>query len=58
MTIKKLWVWILVAAGIGLGLDDAAQAGPTLDKVKAAGQISCGVQTGQAGFATPDSQGR
>jgi general L-amino acid transport system substrate-binding protein len=39
-------------------LGGAAQAGPTLDKVKQAGQISCGVQTGQAGFAAPDSQGR
>jgi len=36
----------------------AAQAGVTLDKVKQAGQISCGVQTGLAGFAAPDSQGR
>jgi general L-amino acid transport system substrate-binding protein len=35
----------------------AAQAGPTLDKVKAAGQISCGVPTGIAGFAAPDNQG-
>jgi general L-amino acid transport system substrate-binding protein len=36
----------------------AAHAGVTLDKVKQAGQISCGVQTGLAGFAAPDSQGR
>jgi general L-amino acid transport system substrate-binding protein len=35
----------------------AAQAGPTLDKVKSAGIISCGVPTGIAGFASPDSQG-
>jgi general L-amino acid transport system substrate-binding protein len=39
-------------------LTGLAQAGPTLDKVKQAGQISCGVQTGLAGFAAPDSQGR
>jgi general L-amino acid transport system substrate-binding protein len=39
-------------------LAGSAQAGPTLDKVKQAGQISCGVQTGLAGFAAPDSQGR
>jgi general L-amino acid transport system substrate-binding protein len=34
-----------------------AVAGPTLDKIKQAGSFSCGVQTGLAGFAQPDSQG-
>src|SRR6266852_8408094 len=58
MTTKSLWVQVFAVAGMVLGLGSAAQAGPTLDKVKQAGQISCGVQTGQAGFATPDSQGR
>jgi general L-amino acid transport system substrate-binding protein len=48
----------LAAIGIGLGPGGAAQAGVTLDKVKQAGQISCGVPTGVAGFAAPDSQGR
>src|SRR6266700_3258682 len=57
MTIK-LCVHMLAAAGVGLSLENAAQAGPTLDKVKQAGQISCGVPTGIAGFAAPDSQGR
>ena len=41
----------------GLGGMQAAQAGPTLDKIKQAGSFSCGVQTGLAGFAQPDSQG-
>jgi general L-amino acid transport system substrate-binding protein len=36
----------------------AAQAGPTLDKVKQNGAVTCGVQTGLAGFAQPDSQGK
>ena len=54
--IKKLWVLTLVVAVTALG--GAAQAGPTLDKVKQAGRISCGVPTGVAGFAAPDSQGR
>jgi general L-amino acid transport system substrate-binding protein len=53
----KLWVRVLTAAG-AMVVAGAAQAGPTLDKVKQAGQISCGVQTGLAGFAAPDSQGR
>src|SRR5271156_4561339 len=48
----------LLAICIGLGFGGAAQAGATLDKVKQAGQISCGVPTGIAGFAAPDSQGR
>ena len=57
MTIKR-WVQVLAAAGVVVALTGLAQAGPTLDKVKQAGQISCGVQTGLAGFAAPDSQGR
>jgi general L-amino acid transport system substrate-binding protein len=57
MMIRRVWVQLLaVAAATALG--GVAQAGPTLDKVKQAGQISCGVNTGQAGFAAPDSQGR
>src|SRR5499427_10675057 len=54
MTIRH---WIGAVAAICVGFASAAQAGPTLDKVKAAGQISCGVPTGVAGFAAPDSQG-
>jgi general L-amino acid transport system substrate-binding protein len=57
MTIK-LWVQVLAGAGVVVAFAGSAQAGPTLDKVKQAGQISCGVQTGLAGFAAPDSQGR
>jgi general L-amino acid transport system substrate-binding protein len=41
----------------GLGLASAA-AGPTFDKVKQAGTMVCGVNTGLAGFGQPDSQGR
>src|SRR5258705_1255001 len=57
MTIK-LWVQVLAAAGVVVTLAGSAQAGPTLDKVKQSGQISCGVPVGIAGFAAPDSQGR
>lgn len=35
-----------------------AWAGPTLDKVKQAGAVVCGVSTGVPGFSQPDSQGR
>jgi general L-amino acid transport system substrate-binding protein len=58
MTIKKLGVILLAAAAGTACLGDIAQAGPTLDKVKQNGQISCGVPTGIAGFAAPDNQGR
>jgi general L-amino acid transport system substrate-binding protein len=46
------------AVGVVAGFAVAAEAGPTLDKVKQNGQISCGVGTGLAGFGAPDSQGR
>ncbi len=35
-----------------------AQAGPTLDAIKARGQILCGVSTGLAGFSLADSTGK
>src|SRR5207237_6778199 len=44
--------------GAVVGFADAAQAGPTLDKVKQAGSLTCGVQTGVPGFGQPDSQGK
>ena len=55
--IRKLCAQTLVAAVV-TALGGVAQAGVTLDKVKQAGQIKCGVPTGIAGFASPDSQGR
>jgi general L-amino acid transport system substrate-binding protein len=35
----------------------AAQAGPTLDKVKQHGYVTCGVNTGLAGFSMADREG-
>lgn len=35
-----------------------AEAGPTLDKVRARGELVCGVSQGSAGLSLPDSQGR
>jgi general L-amino acid transport system substrate-binding protein len=55
--IRQLCVRTLVVAAL-TALGGAAQAGVTLDKVKQAGQVKCGVPTGVAGFAAPDSQGR
>ncbi len=53
--------WVGLAAALamvgGLCAPRPAIAGATLDKIKAAGMFSCGVQTGVAGFAQPDSAG-
>ena len=48
---------LVLAIMVGGGIAMPAAAGPTLDKVKQAGTVTCGVQTGVAGFAQPDSQG-
>src|SRR5579883_842016 len=45
-----------VTLAIALGATPVL-AGPTLDKVKAAGVITCGVSTGLAGFSMADQQG-
>jgi general L-amino acid transport system substrate-binding protein len=46
----------LVAACVAL-FGTAAQAGPTLDQIRARGTLICGIHTGVAGFALPDSRG-
>lgn len=43
-----------VACVVSLG---AAEAGPTMDAVKAKGFVQCGVSTGLAGFSNPDDAG-
>jgi general L-amino acid transport system substrate-binding protein len=48
---------IAVALAAGLGAARPALAGPTLDKIKQAGEFSCGVPTGIPGYAQPDAQG-
>lgn len=53
----KIAKW-LGAAALALGLlAGQAQAGQTLDAVKARGTLNCGVNVGVAGFSLPDSQG-
>jgi general L-amino acid transport system substrate-binding protein len=44
-------------AGLVAGYCASAEAGPTLDAVKARGQLICGVSTGSAGFAVADKTG-
>jgi general L-amino acid transport system substrate-binding protein len=52
--------WVLASGMLilAVGFSGRAQAGATFDKVKQAGQVVCGVNTGLAGFAMPDNQGR
>src|SRR3954449_7625521 len=52
-----LWIASALALMLNLGLAPA-WAGPTLDKVRQAGTVVCGVSTGVPGFSQPDSQGR
>src|SRR5712691_6739555 len=46
------------ALAIAIGVGFPAQAGPTVDKIKQAGSLTCGVPTGIPGFGMPDSQGK
>src|SRR5262252_7474976 len=55
--ISRIWTHLVVAAGVAAVGASAAQAGPTLDKVKQGGLV-CGVPTGIPGFGMPDSQGK
>jgi general L-amino acid transport system substrate-binding protein len=57
MMIRR-WLAALIGSACAACLGGTAQAGPTLDKIRQAGQLVCGVQTGLAGFGAPDSRGR
>ncbi|MDE3813336.1 amino acid ABC transporter substrate-binding protein [Sinorhizobium meliloti] len=50
------WKIATIAAGVVLTAT-AAQAGPTLDKVKARGHVVCGASQGTVGFGAPDDKG-
>ena len=48
----------LLSAGMAVtAVPTIAVAGPTLDKVKARGEVICGVHTGLYGFGAPDDKG-
>jgi general L-amino acid transport system substrate-binding protein len=57
LTIRRLAIVATLAAAGAIVTASSALAGPTLDKIKAAGGFSCGVPTGIPGFAQPDSAG-
>lgn len=47
-----------VAAALALLVGSPVHAGPTLDKIKARGELVCGVNTGLGGFSVADSSGK
>lgn len=47
----------LLAAGAAIAMGSTMASASTLDDVKAAGQIKCGVSQGLPGFSNPDDQG-
>lgn len=55
----------LMAACVALGAafagaasaQQSTQPSPTLDAIRSRGAVVCGISTGVAGFALPDSQG-
>ena len=55
-TVKTLLAAACTSAVLGM-TTLPAQAGKTIDAIKARGQLVCGVNTGLAGFAAADSQG-
>jgi general L-amino acid transport system substrate-binding protein len=58
MPMKWLNAVFVAVFAASLGFAAPAQAGPTLEKVKQAGGLTCGVPTGIPGFAQPDNQGK
>ncbi len=53
----KFAIAIVVGLFASIMTIGTANAGETLDAIKARGVLTCGVNTGLAGFAQPDSQG-
>lgn len=54
---KKWFARAAVAVAAAFGAVAPSWAGPTVDAVKARGQLVCGIHVGVAGFALPDSRG-
>ncbi|WP_424810935.1 amino acid ABC transporter substrate-binding protein [Roseococcus sp. YIM B11640] len=46
-----------LVAAFAVTFGAGAQAGPTLDQIRARGAVNCGIGTGVAGFSLPDSRG-
>ena len=55
--VRGVFVAALLAGALVMGTSEIAVAGPTLDGVKARGELVCGVHTGLYGFSAPDDKG-
>ncbi len=58
MNLTKFTTMAAIVAAMGTLIAAPAQAGKTLDGIKARGQVVCGVNTGLAGFGAADSAGK
>jgi general L-amino acid transport system substrate-binding protein len=58
MSMKRFQLMALAAASLSALLAAPAHAGKTLDAIKSRGQVVCGVNSGLAGFAAADSNGK
>jgi general L-amino acid transport system substrate-binding protein len=57
VAVRGLIASSLLAGAALMGTASVAVAGPTLDAVKARGELVCGVHTGLYGFSAPDDKG-
>ncbi len=55
---RRLMYAAAAIAVVGTQAPSGAVAGPTLDAVKARGEVVCGVNTSLYGFSTPDDKGK
>ncbi|ONG53209.1 amino acid ABC transporter substrate-binding protein [Pseudoroseomonas deserti] len=55
--LKRTILATVAAVATWFGASAPAQAGATLDAIKARGTLVCGIHTGIAGFALPDARG-
>lgn len=55
---KVFWNALILGGLLATLFAGVAQAGKTIDAIKARGRIKCGVSTGLAGFSIADSQGQ
>ncbi len=58
MNLNKVTTMAAIVAALGTLMAAPAQAGKTVDGIKARGQVICGVNTGLAGFSAADSSGK
>jgi general L-amino acid transport system substrate-binding protein len=55
--VNRIAMSAVLAGVVVLALGGGAQAGATVDAIKSRGVVTCGVNTGVAGFSMPDAKG-